>query len=90
MAEHGKIEAPPGSEMDMGMDLYNQLVASGFGEKTIFSTLACQVACAAHDSTSPLGFIEAISAAAQEIEPLVQKMRQEQAAEWIARQGPKP
>lgn len=80
------INAPPGRDMDMGLRLYAALVANGFSEKTIFSTLACQVACAAHDSTSPLGFIEALSAAAQEIEPVVQAMRLEQAKEWAAQQ----
>jgi hypothetical protein len=80
------IDAPPGGAMDMGLQLYAALVSAGFSEKTIFSTLACQVACAAHDSTSPLGFIKALSAAAQEIAPVVQTMRQEQAAEWAARQ----
>lgn len=79
------IDAPPGRDAEMGLRLYAALVGNGFSEKTIFSTLACQVASAAHDSGQPSLFIDALAAAAREIAPLVQGMRQEQAAEWASK-----
>ncbi len=82
------INAPPERESDMGLRLYAALVGNGFSERTIFTTLACQVACAAHDSGQPALFIDALAAAAREIAPLVQGMRQEQTAEW-ASQSPR-
>ena len=79
------IHAPPGRDMSLGLELYDVLVSSGFAEKTIFSSLACQVACAAHDSGAPASFIQALADAARDIYPTVPTMRQEQAAEWAAK-----
>jgi hypothetical protein len=80
------IDAPPGRESEMGLHLYAALVANGFSERTIFTTLACEVACAAHDSRMAGAFIDALANAARELVPLVQPMRQEQAAEWASKQ----
>ena len=79
------INAPPGGDMDMGLQTYALMVGCQFSERTIFSTLACQVACAAHDSGAPASFIQALADAAQDIYPTVPAMRQEQAAEWAAK-----
>lgn len=80
------IDAPPGGASDMGLRLYGSLVSTGFSERTIFTTLVCQVACAAHDSGSPAAFLDAFVAAARASVPLVPGMRQEQAVEWAAQQ----
>lgn len=90
MAAENIVDAQAARDIERGLDLYNRLVCAHFTEKEIFTMLACQMACAAHDSTSPLGFIEALGAAAQSIEPMVQELRQEQARKWAAQQRPKP
>lgn len=71
------INAPPGREIDVGMALYAALKAAGFSERTIFTTLACEVALAAHDSGAPIKFIEALANAASAIAPHVPAMRAE-------------
>lgn len=84
------IDAPPGGDMATGLQLYALMVGGQFSEQTIFSILACQVACAAHDSSAPSSFIQALADAAREIHPTVPRMRQEQAAAWLAKQATKP
>jgi len=84
------INPPPGRDMAVGLQLYALMVGGQFSEQTIFSTLVCQVACAAHDSGAPASFIQALANAARDIYPTVPTMRQEQAAEWAAKQLAKP
>ena len=76
MPESSKVDAPAGREMDMGLALYAPL-ARDFTERTVFTTLACQVACAAYDSGDAAKFIDALAAAAKDIAPLVPRMREE-------------
>jgi len=86
MNRRGDIDAPPGGASDMGLRLYASLISTGFSGRTIFATLVCQAACAAHDSGAPEAFLDAFMAAARASVPLVPGMRQEQAVEWAAQQ----